>query len=63
MLFVKIMIILKLMESIVTSGSNQSPELYNEENFSPAVRNTELQEWLLCGTQPHMPKLIDLRGV
>ena len=35
----------KLMESIGTSGSDPSLEVYNEEIFRPDVRNTELQEW------------------
>ena len=34
----------KLMETIVTSGSNRSPVMSNEEILRPDVRNTELLE-------------------
>ena len=36
---------------IVTSRSGRSPEMTNEEILRPDVRNTELQEWLLCRKQ------------
>ena len=41
----------KLMETIVTSGSGLSPVMSNEEILRPDVRNTELQERTLFGSQ------------
>ena len=38
------MLINKLMETVVTSGSGGSTVMFKEEILRPAVRNTELQE-------------------